>query len=138
MIVDTNVTSELMRPAPSPSAVGSGRSCRPTSGTRGRSLSPRSGYGMEQLPGGWRKAVLKATAEDVFSAFSSQVLAFDAAADLEDRSIVRRCDRPGAPIEGFDAQIASICRAHDGSVATRYVEDFQHAGIDVNDPWGET
>jgi predicted nucleic acid-binding protein len=41
----------------------------------------------------------------------------------------------GTPIDGFDAQIASICRAHDATLATRNVKDFDSTGIDVIDPW---
>ncbi len=40
-----------------------------------------------------------------------------------------------APINGFDAVIASICRAHDATLATRNVRDFEGTGIAVIDPW---
>ncbi len=73
----------------------------------------------------------------MFSAFSAQVLAFDALAALEYPSIVRGCERAGTPIDGFDAQIASICRAQQASLATRNVRDFQNTGIDVIDPWND-
>jgi predicted nucleic acid-binding protein len=39
------------------------------------------------------------------------------------------------PIEGFDAQIAAICRARGAALATRNVKDFRETGIDVIDPW---
>jgi hypothetical protein len=39
------------------------------------------------------------------------------------------------PIEGFDAQIAAICRAHEASLATRNVKDFLETGVAVIDPW---
>ncbi len=41
----------------------------------------------------------------------------------------------GHPIDGFDAQIASICRVHGASVATRNVKDFHDTGLTVIDPW---
>jgi len=41
----------------------------------------------------------------------------------------------GLPIEGFDAQIAAICRAHGATLATRNVKDFRETGVDVVDPW---
>ncbi|MDQ6777671.1 MAG: VapC toxin family PIN domain ribonuclease, partial [Actinomycetota bacterium] len=37
-------------------------------------------YGIERLPDGRRKDLLRAVAQDVFSAFADQVLAFDATA----------------------------------------------------------
>ena len=107
IVVDTNVTSELMKPAPSPAVLGwvgnrsAGDLC-----TTSITLAEIA-YGIERLPGGRRKALLKAAAEEVFSAFPSQVLAFDALAALEYARIVHHCERAGTPIDGFDAQIAS-------------------------------
>ena len=43
--------------------------------------------------------------------------------------------RAGLPIDGFDAQIASICRTHDAALAMRNLKDFHDIGIDVIDPW---
>jgi len=135
IVVDTNVTSELMKPAPSPAVVAwvharNAADLYTTSITLAEIV-----YGIERLPGGRRKAQLKAAAQEVFSAFSSQVLAFDAPAALEYATIVRGRELAGTPIDGFDAQIASICRAHDATLATRNVKDFDNTGIDVIDPW---
>ncbi len=135
IVVDTNVTSELMKPSPSPAVVG---------WVRGRDAAElfttaitlaEIGYGIERLPQGHRKTLLKAAADELFAAFSSQVLPFDASAASEYPSIVRRCEQAGAPIDGFDAQIASICRTHRATLATRNIKDFRHTGIDVIDPW---
>jgi toxin FitB len=46
-----------------------------------------------------------------------------------------RRDDAGLLIEGFDAQIAAICRARGAVLATRNVKDFLETGIDVIDPW---
>jgi predicted nucleic acid-binding protein len=138
IVVDTNVTSELMKPAPSPAVLGWVRN-RGAGDLYTTSITlAEIGCGIERLPGGRRKALLKAAAEEVFSAFSSQVLAFDALAALEYATIVRRCERAGTPIDGFDAQVASICRAHDASLATRNVKDFRNTRIEVIDPWSDS
>ncbi|MBA3840325.1 MAG: VapC toxin family PIN domain ribonuclease, partial [Thermoleophilaceae bacterium] len=50
-------------------------------------------------------------------------------------TIVIRRERAGLPIDGFDAQIASICHTHGAALATRNLKDFEGAGIDVIDPW---
>lgn len=71
----------------------------------------------------------------MFSAFSDQVLAFDAAAAKQYGHVVAHRSRIGAPIEGFDAQIVSICRTQGASLATRNVNDFADTGIAVIDPW---
>ena len=44
-------------------------------------------------------------------------------------------DRVGLPIDGFDAQIAAICRIHGAALATRNVKDFRQTGVNVIDPW---
>ena len=48
--------------------------------------------------------------------------------------MVRRA-RLGLPIQGFDALIAAICRAHGAVLATRNVKDFAETGIEIVDPW---
>jgi predicted nucleic acid-binding protein len=49
--------------------------------------------------------------------------------------IVSGRDHAGLPIDGFDAQIAAICRTHRAALATRNAKDFQDTGIGVIDPW---
>jgi len=136
IIVDTNVASELMKPSPDPVVRDWVRA-----GGRGNELCTTSitlaeiRYGIERLPAGRRRDLLKSTAEDVFAAFEDQVLPFDAAAARHYPVIVIRRDAAGLPINGFDAQIASICRAHDAALATRNLKDFKDTGIDLIDPW---
>lgn len=129
IVLDTNVTSELMRPAPLlvVTAWVRARNARELYTTSITMAEIR--YGIERLPGGRRKDLLRITAEDVFSAFAEAVLPFDAAAAAEYAGIVSRRDRTGAPIDGFDAQIAAICRTHGAALATRNVKDFDATGI---------
>jgi predicted nucleic acid-binding protein len=129
IVLDTNVTSELMRPAPLlvVTAWVRARNARELYTTSITMAEIR--YGIERLPDGRRKDLLRITAEDVFSAFAEAVLPFDAAAAAEYAGIVSRRDRTGAPIDGFDAQIAAICRTHGAALATRNVKDFDATGI---------
>ena len=138
IVVDTNVVSELMRPTPEPAVRGWVRS------HKGHELYTTSitlaeiRYGIERLPGGRRKDVLRTTADDVFAAFEDQVLPFDAAAALQYASIVTTRDDAGLPIDGFDAQITAICGVHQATLATRNVKGFRDTGIDVTNPWEGT
>lgn len=135
IVVDTNVTSELMRPSPSPAVTAWVRD-RPADELYATSITlAEIGYGIARLADGRRKDELREAAEDVFSAFSDQVLAFDAVAAAEYADVVSQRDKAGAPIDGFNALIASICRANDAALATRNVEDFENTGIEVIDPW---
>ena len=135
IVVDTNVVSELMRPAPSPAVEAwvrarSGGELYTTSIT-----VAEIGYGIERLPYGARRTRLKTTAQQLFSVFAEHVLAFDAVAAELYGAIVYGRERLGAPIDGFDAQIAAICGVHSATLATRNVKDFDGTGIDVVDPW---
>jgi predicted nucleic acid-binding protein len=137
IVVDTNVASELLRPAPEPRVVAwvlaqDSRELYTTSIT-----VAEIAYGVERLPGGARKTLLRATATQVFSRFAEHVLAFDADAAGLYGTIVSDREGGGAPIDGFDAQIAAICRRHGATLATRNVKDFEQTGVDVVDPWRE-
>jgi predicted nucleic acid-binding protein len=78
---------------------------------------------------------LREAAVEVFRRFAEKILPFDAAAATVYAEIVDRRDRRGAPISGFDAQIAAICRTHGASLATRNVTDFADVGVELLDPW---
>jgi toxin FitB len=135
IIVDTNVVSELMRPSPSPqvrdwvSAQAPGELC-----TTAITVAEIR-YGLERLADGRRKQSLLSAATEVFAAFSDYIQPFDADAAIWYAMIVARRDRLGLPIDGFDAQIAAICRIRDAALATRNAKDFRETGIDVIDPW---
>ena len=63
------------------------------------------------------------------------MLPFDAAAAGRYGSIVDGRERAGRPIDGFDAQIASICQVHGATLATRNTRDFEDTGVQLVDPW---
>ena len=135
IVLDTNVASELMKPFPALVVrdwVGAHRNNElyTTSITVAEIR-----YGIERLPASRRRDLLKATADDIFAAFENQILPFDAAAATRYAVIVARRDHAGLPIDGFDAQIASICHTHNATLATRNLKDFHDTGIDVIDPW---
>ena len=135
IIVDTNVVSELMRPSPSRqvrnwvSAQAPGELC-----TTAITVAEIR-YGLERLADGRRKQSLLSAATEVFAAFSDYIQPFDADAAIWYATIVARRDRVGLPIDGFDAQIAAICRIRGAALATRNAKDFRETGIDVIDPW---
>ena len=135
IIVDTNVVSELMKPSPSAQVIEwvrarSGRELFTTSITLAEIL-----YGLARLPDGRRKEVLRTTASEVFAAFDDQVLPFDSSAATHYAEVVGGRDQLGLPIDGFNAQIASICRAHGAALATRNLKDFRQTDVNLIDPW---
>lgn len=135
IVVDTNVVSELMRPSPARAVTTwllahDGRELFTTSITLAEIR-----YGIERLPAGQRQRQLRETAQKVFTAFADQVLPFDRLAAVQYGSLVADRESAGSPIDGFDAQIASICRSRDAALATRNTTDFKGTGIDLIDPW---
>jgi toxin FitB len=135
IILDTNVVSELMKPSPSAAVTDwvraqTGGELYTTSITLAEIL-----YGVARLPGGRRKELLRTTASEVFAAFEDQVLPFDSSSAMHYANVIGGRDQLGLPIDGFDAQIASICRANGAALATRNLKDFQHTDVNLIDPW---
>ncbi|MHB1537899.1 MAG: PIN domain-containing protein [Solirubrobacteraceae bacterium] len=135
IVLDTNVVSELMRPAPSVRVLAwVKRQIQRDLYTTAITLAEIR-YGIERLPDGSRKRTLAATADQVFGDFADQLLAFERSAALRYATIVTARDRAGRPIDGFDAQIASICLEHEAALTTRNVADFELTGVQLIDPW---
>lgn len=138
IILDTNVLSELMRPQPSPLVRDwIGQQMSDELCTTAVTVAEIR-YGLERLPDGRRKASLVAAATEVFTALGEYIYPFDTNAAIAYAQIVSRRDSLGLPIEGFDAQIAAICRTRGAALATRNGKEFEETGIDVVDPWQET
>lgn len=135
IVVDTNVASELMRPSPATAVRDwvrrhDGRDLCTTAIT-----VAEIGYGIERLQDGRRKEALKAALAEVFGMFAEQILSFDAAAAGQYALVVSHRDAVAMPMEGFDAQIAAICRARGAALATRNQADFRETGVEVINPW---
>jgi predicted nucleic acid-binding protein len=135
IVVDTNVVSELMRSLPSVRVRDWVASQRPRELFTSAVTVAEVLYGIERLPQGRRQAELRSAATELFDGFADQVLTFDAASAVQYALIVSGRDRSGLPIDGFDAQIAAICRVHDAALATRNVADFRETGVEVINPW---
>lgn len=134
-ILDTNVVSEMMRPSPEPLVLHwfaglSAEDTHITSITVAEIL-----LGIELLPTGKRRDVLRAGAERTLAVFTGHVLAFDnkAAHAFSLVSSARR--RQGRPMSAFDAQIAAIARANGATLATRNTADFEGCGVKLINPW---
>ncbi|GAA0470519.1 ribonuclease VapC [Actinoplanes capillaceus] len=137
IILDTNVVSEFMRPEPAPPVSAwlrrrSGDDLHTTAVTVAEIR-----YGIARLPAGRRRDELGKAANEVFAAFPRQILPFDLAAAAVYADVVTGRDSLGRPIDGFDAQIAAICRSRNATLATRNIKDFADTGIDVINPWVE-
>jgi len=135
IILDTNVVSEFMRPEPDV------RVRQWVSERRADELGTTAitvaeiRHGIERLPDGRRKEALLSAATDLFAGLGDLVQPFDGLAAAWFGPVMVRRARLGLPIQGFDALIAAICRAHGAALATRNVKDFVETGIEIVDPW---
>ena len=135
IVLDTNVTSELMRTAPSRAVSDWVREQRPGDLYTTAVTVAEISYGLARLPKGRRKDRLVDAAREAFSGFAEHVLPFDNAAAIEYAAIVIERERRGIPINGFDAQVASICRTRNATLATRNVKNFDRTGVNLTNPW---
>ncbi len=139
IVLDTNVIFELMRATPDAHVEDWVRRVPPAVVYTTSVTLAEVRFGIARLPVGRRRTLLAAVADDVFWAFADRVLAFDAAAAVHYADIVveREREHAGAPVAGFDAQIAAICRSRGAVLATRNTDDFSRLGLDLVDPWLE-
>lgn len=136
IILDTNVVSEPLRPAPDPAVLDwLDRQTIETLFLTAISLAELR-YGVAALPEGRRKAGLAAALEGrVVALFGSRLLAFDAAAASAYALVRTRAKAAGLAIGAADGYIAAIAAAHGFAVATRDTAPFRAAGVAVIDPW---
>ena len=136
ILLDTNVVSELMRPAPSP-AVENWVSTQPAAGMFISAITEAElRYGLALLPDGRRQRRLLAQAEAMLAEdFAGRILPFDSAAAGAYAPIAAARRLAGRPISQADAQIAAIAASRGAAIATRNVADFDGCGVPVLDPW---
>lgn len=136
IVLDTNVISELMRPAPNAEVV------RWIDGWPVGELAVTAVtvaevlYGIARLDGGQRKDMLRTLARAMFEEeFGDRVLAFGAdEAGVYADLVIRRQAR-GQSISMADAQVAAIAVCRGAKLATRNVQDFGGLPLEVVDPW---
>ncbi len=135
IVLDTNVLSEEMKPVPASEVHRwllrqNAAELFTTAVNEAEILA-----GAALLPDGRRKRGLEAAARGVLALFSGRILPFDSAAASHYAAIVAVRQRNGRPIDGFDAQIASIARSRGYAVATRDSSGFEETGVAIINPW---
>lgn len=135
-VLDTNVASELMRPAPEP-AVAAWIGQRDVQDLFLTAVSEAElRFGVEILPFGKRRTALEATLNQWFDlGFANRVLPFDSGAARIYANIAAGRRRAGRPVGEADCQIAAIARSRGMAVATRNVRHFAGTGVRTIDPW---
>ncbi len=134
--LDTNVSSELMRPEPTP-AVAAWFAQRDAQEMYLTTVSEAElRYGVAIMPAGKRRNALEAAMTRWFDiGFRGRVLPFDRAAARAYAQIAADRRQAGRPIGVADCQTAAICRSRNAVLITRNVRDFEGVGVEVINPW---
>ena len=136
IVLDTNVISELLRPAPDSSVVGwlDQQSAADVLLTAITAAELRAAVAL--LPSGRRLETIGSSIERLLAvSFSRLVLAFDVESTPAYARIVASRRKSGRPVSTADAQIAAICLTRGATLATRNVKDFDGMDLPLIDPW---
>lgn len=136
IVLDTNVISEMLRPAPD-DHVTAWLASQPASALFTTAITQAEIlYGLALMPSGRRRQKLVAAIRPIFDEdMNGRILPFDSDAASFYADIAARRRLAGQPISHGDAQIAAIVGSRGGSLATRNFRDFTGCGIEVIDPW---
>ncbi|MDE0150016.1 MAG: type II toxin-antitoxin system VapC family toxin [Rhodospirillaceae bacterium] len=135
-VLDTNVASELMRPAPAPAVTAWVAQWDAEDLFLTAVGEAELRYGIAILPVGRRRNSLEASITRWLNlGFAERILPFDSAAARAYAEIAAVRRFAGRPIGETDCQIAAIARCRGMAVATRNVRDFADIGVEAIDPW---
>ncbi|QEW23837.1 putative ribonuclease FitB (plasmid) [Marinibacterium anthonyi] len=136
IILDTNVISELLRPAPEPK-VEHWLSAQDGLNVYLTSISEAElRYGLAIMGNGKRRAALVDAVDRILREdLAGRILPFDSDAAQFYATIAASRRAAGRPIAQADCQIASIAHSRGATVATRNTPDFEGCEIDLINPW---
>ena len=136
IILDTNVVSELLRPAPS-SAVEAWLAAQDGATVFFTAIAEAElRLGVAILPTGRRRTTIAEAIDAMLEEdFRDRILPFDTAAAQAYVAIAATRRAAGRPISQFDCQIAAIAHIRQAVLATRNTADYEDCGIEVIDPW---
>jgi len=136
ILLDTNVVSEPLRPAPEARVI-EWIDAQPLETLYLSAMTVAElRAGVALLPAGKRRDRLHEHLEKlVLPLFAGRVLPFDLACTSAYAELLVKARRCGGGIETADACIAAVALANQFTVATRDVDPFRAAGLTVIDPW---
>ena len=135
ILLDTNVISEAMKPAPDDTVRAwldeqAAETLYLSSVTIAELL-----YGIGALPAGKRQDRLTEALDGLMELFADRVLPFDVAAARRYADLAVKARAAGKGFPTPDGYIAAIAASRGFTVATRDTSAFDAAGVDVINPW---
>ena len=136
IILDTNVVSEPLKPAPEPAVLDWLNAQEPQTLYLTTVNLAELFAGLETMPAGRRRTELgHALAGQMMPLFEGRILAFDRQAAQAFARIIASAQAAGNPISFADGAIAAIASVHGFMLATRNVRDFKGTGVEIFNPW---
>ncbi|MGK7868958.1 type II toxin-antitoxin system VapC family toxin [Falsiroseomonas sp. E2-1-a20] len=137
IVLDTNVLSELLRPAPQAAVLAWAQGVPRASVTTTAVTEAEIRFGLALLPAGGRRDILASAIDALFAdRLADRVLAFDRAAAPHYAQFAAFRRAAGRPVATADAMIAAIaCARGAAAIATRNTADFEGCGLPLIDPW---
>ena len=136
ILLDTNVVSEPLRPAPDARVVA-WIDAQPVETLFLSAITVAElRAGMALLPAGTRRAGLHDSLETrLLPLFAGRVLPFDLGCSPAYAELMAKARAAGLAIASADGYIAAIAAANGLAVATRDTSPFEAAGVAVINPW---
>lgn len=135
-ILDTNVTSELVRERIHPTVLAWWRRQVIEEMFTTAVTEAEMRRGLAIMPAGRRRNGLSIRTDYLLRVyFEDRILPFDSAAAQIYAEIYASRRAIGRRIEEDDCQIAAIARSQNMAVATRNVNDFADCGVEIINPW---
>jgi toxin FitB len=136
IILDTNIISEMMKPAPVKMVLDWLNKQEAVSLYLSTITIAEIGYGIRALLDGKRRGFLTNSFEALLAvAFENRILNFDEAATRQYGDIMVSHKKIGRPLSSLDGQIIAIARVNACAVATRNVQDFKCCGLMIINPF---
>jgi predicted nucleic acid-binding protein len=95
-------------------------------------------YGVEKLPHSRQRDALEGWLTQLTASFEDRRLAFEEKAAEAHGRLRVRLERLGKPMNAPDSYVAATALSLGIPVATRNLSDFQHADVELIDPWTVT
>ena len=134
IILDSNVVSELMRPAPEQKVITWLDSLSRSSIWTTSVTVFEIRFGLQSMPAGRRREVYMEGFENLLHRIERRIAPFDYEAALQASTLMVSRRIQGRPRESRDTMIAGIVLACRATLATRNIRDFNDISA-VVDPW---
>ena len=136
ILLEINVITELMRPAPEPKVLAWADGFDPEAVAITAMNEAEILHGLARLPAGRRQQQLQQSWEVLAAElFAGRIWPFTSEAAHWYAELLRRRERLARPMATADAVIAATALAHGVPLATRNINDFVEIGLELINPW---